>query len=381
MADEIPYIDRFHVDLRATLAAFAAQSSRLADLAHTHPVAFIALATGYGDPERRAAAIQAVLTGRRLRTVCDLLAIPYCLRCVPPELCPPRLSPANWSTDASPILAQFIPDDEITLANWVPAIFLANAAAGELFALWLAVRHELFANESIDPRRVMPLALYHWFADHPQHELHSLLPARWNAKAGSRRLLCAARAWLDRICCRVYLPLDGWEHPASPFDIGLFHAIELTDFRTLLREQQAMDNCLDRYGRRIGFGTLAMFSLRTHAGERVANFAVSLHAEGGPKVSEIKGPSNSDVSPDVCNAVDQWVATSPEIRRRRGMERVQAADPSAIFEDLIAPYVESHPHLMATCGPVTLEGLDMHLKRLAERLNIQNWPVRFESTL
>lgn len=381
MADEIPYIEHFHVDLRATLTAFAAQSSRLADLAHAHPVAFIALATGYGDPERCAAAIEAVLTGRRLRTVCDLLAIPYCLRWVPPELCPPRLSPASWSTDASPILAKFIPDDEITLANWVPAIFFANAAAGEPFALWLAVRHELFASQSIDPRRIMPLALYHWFAHHPQHELHRFLPARWSSKAGSRRLLHATRAWLHRVCCRVYLPpSDGWENPAVPFEIGPFHAIELTDFRTLLREQQAMDNCLDRYGRRIGFGTHAMFSLRTHAGERVANFEVSLHAEGGPKVAEIKGPSNSDVSPDVRNAVDQWVLKSPEIGQRRGKERVQTTDPSAIFADLIAPYVESHPRLMATCGPITLEGLEMHLKRLAERLNIQNWPVRFERT-
>lgn len=381
MAGEIPYIEHFHVDLRATLAAFAALSSRLADLAHTHPVTFIALATGYGDPDRRAAAVEAVLTGRRLRTVCELAAIPYCLRWVPPELCPPRLSPANWSTDASPILAQFMPDDEITLANWVSAIFFANAAAGESFALWLAARHDLFDSKSLDPRRLMPLALYYWFAHHPPHELNRLIPARWTARAGSRRALSAARAWLYRICCRVYLPGEnGWETPAVPIAVGPFQAIELTDYRTLLIEQQAMDNCLDRYGRRIAFGTQAIFSLRTHAGERVANFEVSPHAEGGPIASEIRGRSNCDVSSDIRKMVEEWAATSPEIMQRRGKERERTTDPDAMFADLITPYVESHTELLATYGPVTLDGLESHLKRLAEQLGIQNWPVRFERT-
>lgn len=381
MHEEMPFIDRFHVDLRATLTEFAAQSPRLADLAHTHPLAFIALATGYGDPDRRAAALQAVLTGRRLRTVCDFAAIPYCLRWVSPELCPPQLSPAKWSNDASSILARFISEDEVALANWVPALFFANAAAGEAFALWLAVRHELFVKKPLDPRRVMPLAMYHWFAHHPQHELHRLLPDRWRVTARSKRALSATRAWLYRICCRVYLPAsDGWENLAAPFEIGPFHAIELTDFRTLLREQQAMDNCLDRYGRRIASGTHAMFSLRTHEDERVANFEVALHAEGGPIVCEIRGRSNGEVADDICKAVLQWVATSPEIMRRRGKERERTTDPDAIFADLIAPYVESHPELLATYGPITLDGLERHLKALADRLKIQSWPARFERT-
>ncbi|RTL61528.1 MAG: hypothetical protein EKK41_27095, partial [Hyphomicrobiales bacterium] len=155
-------IDQFrtvHCASRKGIVVMAEQSPRLADLARTHPVLFVALATGYGNPLRRAAAIDAALSGRRLRRVCELAGIPFCLRSVPRELCPVPLPHAEWSIDASPVLAQFIPDDPMTLCNWVPAIFFANGAAGEEFAMWLAIRHELFTRQYLSSHYLLPIAL------------------------------------------------------------------------------------------------------------------------------------------------------------------------------------------------------------------------------
>lgn len=382
MTSHIDHLARFHCASDRRVLAFAAQSPRIADLATTHPVLFIALATDYGDAGRRSAAINAALAGRRLRVVCDLAAIPYCLRSVPIELCPVPLPPAQWSVDASPVLAQFIPDDPTTLANWVHGIFFANGAAGDAFALWLAGRHELFPPSSIDHRRLLPIAVYFWFAHHPEHELHSLIPARWSMRAGSRRLLHATRAWLYRICCRVYLPgSDGCQNQGVPFPIGSFRAIELTDFRALLAEQQVMDNCLDRYGRRIASGTHAIFSLRTPAGVRVANFEVAIQAPDGPLVTEIRGRSNAEVPPDISEAVLRWVATSPHILRGRPVDqRAGQMDPDDVFAELIAPYVETHKDTLASCGPLTLYRLESDLSALAKRLGMESWPVRFERT-
>lgn len=378
-------IDQFrtiHCASRKGLVAMAEQSPRLADLTRSHPLLFVALATGYGEPMQRAAAIDAALAGRRLRTVCELAGIPYCLRSVPRDLCPVPLPLADWSTDASPVLAQFIPDDRLTLCNWVPAIFFANGAAGEAFAMWLAIRHELFTREFRSTRQLMPIALYAWFAHHSEHALHGLLPARWSARGGSRRLLTATRAWLYRIGCRVYLPASCAQEEASEtLTIGPFRAIPLTDYESLLDEQQAMDNCLDRYGRRIASGTHAIFSLRTQTGERIANFEVGVLAPDGPRVTEIRGRSNAELSSDICNPVYEWVAASAEYLHAWSLKQsASLSRADEIFAELIAPYVETHQELLTNYGPITLHDLETELGELAKRIGISSWPVRFERT-
>ena len=375
------YLARFRCGSYDHILAFATQSPRIADLARTHPILFVALATDYGYPPTRAAAINAALAGRRLRDVCNLANIPLCLRSVPIGLCPVPLPPAYWSAGASPVLAQFIPDDPIALSNWVHAIFFANGAADEPFAMWLAVHHELFVETFLDHRRLLPIALYFWFAGHPEHELHRFVPARWSARAGTRRLMNATRAWLYRICCRAYLPAsESVERQTLPVAIGPFLAIELTDCLSLLAEQQAMDNCLDRYARRIASGSFAIFSLRTHTGERVANFEVAIHVPDGPLVTEIKGPSNADVPAEIYDPVIRWVASASEILHRPVEPMKRMIDAEEAFADLIAPYVMSHQKALAHCEPITLRSLEEDLVVLSKRLGMDGWPVRYERT-
>jgi hypothetical protein len=380
IADIIDQFPPYHCASVRRIAVFAEQSPRLADLARTHPILFVALATGYGDPLRRAAAIDAALSGVRLRKVCELVGIPFCLRGVPRGLCPLPLPHADWTPDASAVLAQFIPDDWLTLCNWVHAVFFANGAAGEGFALWLALRHELFKGQHFSSNHLLPVALYAWFAQHPEHELHALLPARWQARNGSKRVLCATRAWLYRICCRIYLPCaDDGHDEAVRHNMGPFHAIALTDYRTLLAEQKVMDNCLDRYGRRIALGTHAIFSLRTHSGVRIANFEVGLHAPDGPLVTEIKGRSNAPVPAEIYDPVLRWVAAASPTLRRSGIERNERENLAEDnFARLIAPYIQDHQHVATRYGPITLDSLERDMDALARQLHINNWPVRFE---
>ncbi len=368
--------------LQDGIAAAAAASPRLADLAQTHPLLFIALATGFGDPAKRTAAIEAAVAGRRLRKVCDLAGIPYCLRAVPRELCPIPLPHAEWSSDASPVLAQFVPDDLTTLSNWVHGIFFVNGTGSEHFALWLANRHELFSRSLLDHRHLLPLAMMSWFVRHPSHELSDLIPRLWSPRAGSRRLLNTTRAWLFRVRCRVYLPGPATpDGDVAPIEIGPYRAIELADYRSVLDEQQAMDNCLDRYGPRIASGAFAIFSLRTQAGERIANFEVGLQAREGPVVTEIQGRANAELPPIICDRIMQWVASAPPILRRAAVATSSyPANAEALFAELVSPYVESHRQELAEYGPVTLSGLEHDISELGKRLGIRNWPVRYERT-
>lgn len=379
MPEDIPFIEHFPSDHRASLSAFARQSPRLADLAQTHPVAFVALATGYGDPKRRMAAIEAVVSGRRLRAVCDLAGIPHCLRCVPPEFCPVPLPPADWSDDASPILAQFIPDDPIVLRNWVPAIFFANGAAGEPFAMWLAARHELLAKKSLNHQHLLPLAMYVWFAQHPQYELHTLLPASWTSKARSRRALEAVRAWLHRVRCQMHMPgWDGQGSAAKPLILGSFKVVELTDYVSLLAEQRAMDNCLDRYAGRIASGRHAMFSLRTYTGKHFANFEIVFDAKDEPQLHEIKGRSNAEVPEPIRHSVAKWAISLPELLLRAGRRPKHIAEPDVVFTKLVAPYVESHETLLKDYDLISLKRLYADLAALEGQLGIKYRPLRCE---
>ena len=388
MTADITYLARFLGASIEHLATFAAQSARLDDLARAHPVAFVALATEYGDAARRSLAIRAVIEGRRLRTVCDLAAIPYCLRSVPPEHCPFPLPPADWSADASPLLANFIPENSTALASWVPAVFFANGAAGEPFAVWIASRHELFTAATLEHRRLLPLALYVWFSRHPQYELHHLLPDRWSARTGTARLLKATRAWLNRIICRTHLPGgNGVARQIFPAFDGTLSVIELTDYRLLLAEQRAMNNCLDRYGRRIASGTHRIFSLRTPTNASAATFEVAMNGPNGPALSEIKGPSNEPVSVNIALAVEAWVKglsltlVIPELRQQIAVtpeDRTAQAD--ECFAGLLEPYVAAHAAALRHCGPITLRGLENDLQEVAVKVGITSWPVRFEGT-
>ncbi|RTL71923.1 MAG: hypothetical protein EKK41_07345 [Hyphomicrobiales bacterium] len=155
----------------------------------------------------------------------------------------------------------------------------------------------------------------------------------------------------------------------------------MTDFRSLLAEQQAMDNCLDRYGRRIASGTHAIFSLRTHSGVRVANFEVGMHGPDGPLVTEIKRRSNLPVPAEIYDPVLRWVAELPQTLRQSAIEKSQKKiDADEVFAELIAPYVATHQEIVAQYGAITLHSLEQDLSKLAPRLGINSWPVRFERT-
>lgn len=361
-------------------SSWVPRHSRLSDLAETHPILFTALATGFCDDGRRYLATKAALAGKRLRTVCELAGVPYCLRSLPPQLCPIPLPPAEWSADASPVLTQFIPEDEITLLNWVPGVFFANGAAGEHFALWLADRHSVFARSRLDPRCLMPIAMFNWFVRHPRYELHALVPRTWSPRAGIRQLLSATRAWLYRIRCRVFLPVPEVPSGVSgPFAIGQFFAHELREYPELFSEQQAMNNCLDRYGQRIGLGTFAMFSLRSADGVRIANFEVAIHDPKGPSVTEIRGKSNAEVCPEVCELVERWVATAGVLRRAPVDQSEVLERAHRVFAELAEPYVWSHGATLGSYGPVELAILEKDLQDLGARVGIKSWPIRYEA--
>lgn len=386
MSVDAAYLARFADARQERLAAFAAQSSRIGDLARTHPLAFSALAMGYGDAARHSAAIKSVIEGERLRVVCDLAGIPLCLRSVPPELCPTPLPHAEWSAGASRTLTAYVPEDPSVLIDWLPAVFFAHGAGGEIFALWLAKRHELFNGMGLHHRRLLSLALYVWFAEHPEHELGRLIPARWSFHTGTTRMLFATRTWLNRIVCRTYLP--GEDDPSRHIacdHIGPMLVFELTDYRHLLDEQQAMSNCLDRYGRRLSSGTHRIFSLRSVKGTRIATFEVNMQGPDGPALNEIKGPADEAIPARIERAVSAWteklsrrIEASKALQPTRFEPRERTTEAEQRFRRLLEPYVSAHAAALKNADVITMYSLENDLANVAQRVGITDWPAYFK---
>jgi hypothetical protein len=306
LADRIRrFPDRYH----AQLAAFAAISKRLGQLAHAYPLLFFLLATGHGPACARRNAVRLAEAGRPLAEIARAMGLPNCFRKLPPEACYLPYEPARWSSAADRLLGPYVPTQPSPhVMTWLRAANYACRACDEAFAAW--VIREAFAhhNRYLVPA-ILPLAVFAWHSRCSSPPPSISAGRRWSPRLGARRALSWTLVWLQRLSATVGLPEGGIRDPW--ISAGSAEGHEFTPLLTLAQlneEARAMENCVDTYGSLLASNICRLFSV-TRDGVRVATLEVGWSSTDGELViNDIRGPRNAVCPGSVYAAAETWLA-------------------------------------------------------------------------
>jgi hypothetical protein len=372
------HIAKFPSSVRTRVRACAAVSPSIGQLAVTFPLLLHALATEYGPCEARLAAIKLVELGRPLAEIATEIGLPLCLRRIPPEACGERLPWAPCSPGFSRALANHLPTSTATMPNWLTAVFYAAHACDELFAVWIARQQILFEPTGCPSSNLLPLALYAWHSQPLENSLRRLAFNAWTPRVSYKTAVVETKHWLNRVKLLVYFadqPIaDTWLDAATVFG---FDFLPLRSVEHIIGERHAMRNCVDGYADRIAFNHCRLFSVRCR-GERVALLEVVPSSDDPsiPRLSQLKGPENSEVSLEVKRAASLWLARQKHRRIRHQSEPSELASDLKLNQ-LLHPYWSAvgnrHCHGRAT-PLTTLAQLDRAVVELARIGGISGWP-------
>jgi len=290
------------------LAACAALSERIGQLAITHPLLFYALATGYGPAAARHEAVRLAELGRPLREVCAAVSLPYAFRRVPAEAVAEPLVPAVFSERTAELVVQRVMrhDQREQRSNALRSAFYGTRVCDAAFGAWLA-----------DPRqaRWLPwrlselraLAVYVWCSRRPGLVPDAINLRPWSARMGWESTVRAARRWIALLqfhLCFTECPIvDAW---GTRRELGGFEIVPLVTFEELIDEVTAMRNCLDTYARRLATGRCRLFGVRRR-GAHVGTFEVQRWPSGERRMAQFRGPGNSKPPFEAVRATLGWV--------------------------------------------------------------------------
>jgi chromosomal replication initiator protein len=268
------------------------------------------------------------------------MALPLCLRRLPPEAC--RSPPAwvEWSPEAGSQLANHIPSTPTEAASWLLAIYYASHACSEAFGLWVARQRRLFI-EPLDRRLLRPVALYAWHSRENGNLLSRLASEPWSPEQGIKSAVAETGRWLARLKLAVHCgghPIpDTW---LSPGRIAGFDFVALTTWDDIMAERVAMRNCLHTYVDKVASGACRLFSVRSN-GTSLATLELAAGKEGVPSIAQLKGPGNSTPAPEVQSAARAWLSSQSGRRAPAEPRRMSREDVTATLQHLLAPYLEA----------------------------------------
>jgi chromosomal replication initiator protein len=318
----------------------AAASPRVVDLASTFPLLFLMLACDCGPARRRKEALRLARLGEPLAEVAEAMALPLCLRRLPPEACRTPLAWAEWSPEAGSQLGNHIPASATQAASWLAAIFYARQACSEAFGLWIARQRRLFA-EPLDGRLLRPLALYAWHSRDSGNPLSRLAAEPWSPEQGIRSAVAETGGWLARLKLAVHCgghPIaDTW---LSPGRVAGLDFVALATWDDIMAERAAMRNCLHTYLDKVASGACRLFSVRSN-GMSLATLELAPGKDGVPGIVQLKGPGNSTPAPEVQSAARAWLASQSDRRPLPQPRGVPREDAVATLQRLLMPYFEA----------------------------------------
>lgn len=303
-------MSRFVKHDAARLAACAALSPRVAQLAVSFPLLFSQLANLYGPERRRRNAIQAAVQGRALADVADAMGLPYSLRHVPPEACPVRLHFHAWTPTASRCLRPYIPEAPDIAHLWLEIVFLTARLGTEDIALWIAKQQPLFEPDCRSAIDVLPLVLYAHVSKHQPETLGTF--ARWTPKVSAMRAAVMCERWLGYLTRLVQFGPGGVADPwIAPTTLGDYTIVPLTTMQAIAVEAHAMQNCLMDYALHVADDRCRLFSLRRDRA-RVATFEVLVNkAQSKLELNQCETYGGYDLPNDVLQMLSAFVATQP----------------------------------------------------------------------
>ncbi len=293
----------------AQIAEFAEGDRNIGDLATSFPALLFALATDYATPERRYAALDAILAGKKLKAAAQMLALPYWLRRLPPAALTGPLPVLPDDPEFALTVVPALPRQPEAMLPWLDFISLADRMAGRDVALWFARHPRLTPPAAANTEALWTLA-WIFYAKHPDTLAGRIQRRAWTPRTGPRSARDETANWRKRIEGLLAL---GTGFPDTWFADGSAMGYEFVALKSpedLFAECASMRNCLDLYALRLGHMRSRLFSVRAN-GKPIATLELGLRNDevGVPFIVQLRGIGNRRAAPSVWQAVHAWMGS------------------------------------------------------------------------
>jgi len=331
-------VNAFHAPYRRIIADFTSREKALEDLAESFPALLFALATGYGPLEPRTAATAMVLAGRSLREAAAMAGLPLWMKRLPPGAFMRPLLPVPNVPSLASLLGSSLTRNAQMAAIWLDRLLLAHAIAGVPAAEWMArTGMRMHAHETSCP--LPSLMAWIWASANRATELGALIEQPWHPTLSSGQCVERATAWrrhIDLACAIPHRIGDAWvkEGPCGEFEVRA-----LRTPRDIIKAARDLDNCLVTWGDRIGYSCSRVFALCRN-GVTVAAFEIVHDSDDPPvpRLSQILGYSNRQVSTEIRNTVLAWLGE--QAFRRYDTQPISPALQLARQDELLRPFFQ-----------------------------------------
>lgn len=299
----------FPAPYRGQIAALAAGRRNIEDLAVSFPALLFALATGYATPERRHEALDAILTGRKLKAAAQRLGLPFWLRRLPPAALTGPLPVLPDDPEFALATVPALPRQAEAMLPWLDFISLADRLAGRDVALWFA-RHARLVPPATPTTEALWMLAWAFYAKRPDTLAGRIQRHVWSTRTGPRSAREEAANWRKRIEGMLAL---GTGFPNTWFADGTAMGYEFVALKSpedLFAECASMRNCLDLYALRLGHMRSRLFSVRSR-GKPIATLELGLRNDevGVPFIVQLRGIGNRRAAPLVWQAVHAWMGS------------------------------------------------------------------------
>ncbi len=309
------HLRRFAKSSRKRLRKLAKTSPRLGDLLYAFPGAAVALATGYGGAQARAAAVRLVKEGAPLARTAEALGLPMWLRRLPPEAfdapLPDRIEP---DADFDRRIVNLIPEAPAATGLWLELTLAAHRVYGAEVAVWLAgqapLRRPAAPSTQAErrPIAVRLLGLYAWTSGRRDLTARRFMLAPWNRRMALSCAVEQTRSWLERAvieyCRREDASVGRWTETQR---VGAFSIAPRLTPEQLEGEGRAMENCVATYAGAVAAGHCLIYAIR-RGGQSVATLEIRANADGQAYVAQLSGRANGPTPDKVPAAVRTWLS-------------------------------------------------------------------------
>lgn len=360
--------EHFPERFRADAEMLAGLSPRLAQLASTHPLLFLTIASGYGPFALRLEAVRRTELGLPLRDVCEATGTPLALRCVRAEDLDFELCQASIPERTARRVAKLYVNEyeRGRRARMIPALYLGTRLCDQTFGLWLS-QQKIFIDVPVCERQLRGLALYAWLSRQEGLVPPALEKFAWSKYRCWDRSIDDAYTWYMLLAFEIHFggrPIRNmW---AKGADIDGLQIVPLDTSEVLIDEAIAMSNCLRTYALALLRDQCRLFGARRD-GVRVGTIEVVLGAQGELSIRQFKGCRNRSVSPQDMEIAQAWIADQRKADRHDSLRRRDRSQYKAGLRKLLQRHIE-HRQLPGSYW----DGIDS-VYPLTEKLNRHQW--------
>lgn len=303
----------FNPAARPLIGSLVGASRALTDLAESFPGLLFALATDFGTPARRIAAVHAVERGAPLRIAAETLGLPWWLRRLPAQAFVKPLGILPAEADFNERIGAHVPQGPSHSALWLGAVLLSARACHSEFALWVAGwagRQPRLIARPTSEIMLRYLAAWAWYADKPETLCRKLMRRPWTPQMGIRRAVDELALWRRRLALELRLgaaPTPGFLGDGEALGHDFVALRTASDF---VAEAEAMGNCLDQFSDRLESRRSHVFSIRKN-GRRIADMEIGVADSDSrmPAILQLRGPRNRRASAETWQAAYAWLGS------------------------------------------------------------------------